>query len=145
MSAAISSAAAGPVTPVFTNTERLALAGFVAGYRGLTRRACELDLRRCASWCHLRRVRLLRARRADIESFARGLEARGRARAAMTRRLCAIAGFCRYAVEEVLLDYSPAAQVRRPRLDHESPQARTAASWARCWPPPVSGRPPSMR
>lgn len=31
-----------PVTPVFTNTERLALAGFVAGYSGLTRQAYEL-------------------------------------------------------------------------------------------------------
>ena len=31
-----------------------------------------------------------------------------------------MAGFCRYAVEEELLDYSPAAHVRRPRLDYES-------------------------
>jgi integrase/recombinase XerD len=34
-----------PVTPVFTSTERLALAGFLAGYSGLTREAYELDLR----------------------------------------------------------------------------------------------------
>ena len=38
----------------------------------------------------------------------------------MTRRLCTIAGFYRYAVEEDLLDRSPAAHVRRPRLDYES-------------------------
>ena len=38
----------------------------------------------------------------------------------MTRRLCTIAGFYRYAVEEELLDHSPAAHVRRPRLDYES-------------------------
>jgi hypothetical protein len=31
------SAALIPVAPVFTNTERLALAGFLAGYSGLTR------------------------------------------------------------------------------------------------------------
>jgi len=60
------------------------------------------------------------ARRADIECFARDLEARGRARATITRRLCTIAGFCNYAVEEELLDHSPAAHVRRPRLDYES-------------------------
>jgi hypothetical protein len=60
------------------------------------------------------------ARRADIECFARDLEARGRARATVTRRLCTIAGFYRYAVEEELLDHSPAAHVRRPRLDYES-------------------------
>jgi len=58
--------------------------------------------------------------RADIECFARDLEARGRARATITRRLCTIAGFYRYAVEEDLLDHSPAAHVRRPRLDYES-------------------------
>ena len=38
----------------------------------------------------------------------------------MTRRLCTIAGFYRYAVEEDILDHSPAAHVRRPRLDYES-------------------------
>jgi site-specific recombinase XerD len=31
-----------------------------------------------------------------------------------------VAGFYRYAVEEELLDHSPAANVRRPRLDYES-------------------------
>jgi integrase len=38
----------------------------------------------------------------------------------VTRRLSTIAGFYRYAVEEELLDHSPAAHVRRPRLDYES-------------------------
>jgi site-specific recombinase XerD len=38
----------------------------------------------------------------------------------VTRRLCTIAGFYRYAVEEEPLDHSPAAHVRRPRLDYES-------------------------
>jgi site-specific recombinase XerD len=42
------------------------------------------------------------------------------ARATITRRLCTVAGFYRYAVEEELLDHSPAAHVRRPRLDYES-------------------------
>jgi hypothetical protein len=39
------SAALVRVAPVFTNTERLALAGFLAAYSGLTRQAYELDLR----------------------------------------------------------------------------------------------------
>jgi integrase/recombinase XerD len=65
-------------------------------------------------------LRLFQARRADIECFARDLEARGRARATVTRRLCTVAGFYRYAVEEDLLEHSPAAHVRRPRLDYES-------------------------
>jgi hypothetical protein len=35
---------------------------------------------------------LFSVRRADIETFARELEAKGRARATVTRRLCTIAG-----------------------------------------------------
>ncbi len=120
MTTATLSAALVPAAPVFTNTERLALAGFLAGYSGLTRQAYELDLRQYASWCHQHHLRLFQARRAGIECFARDLEARGRARATITRRLCTIAGFYRYAVEEELLDHSPAAHVRRPRLDYES-------------------------
>ena len=60
------------------------------------------------------------SRRADIESFAKELEVGGRARTTVTRRLCTIAGSCKYAVEEELLEHSPAAHVRRPRLDYES-------------------------
>ena len=41
-------------------------------------------------------------------------------RATITRRLCTVAGFYRYAVEEELLDHFPAAHVRRPRLDYKS-------------------------
>ena len=67
-----------------------------------------------------RSLALFAVRRADIEGFARELEARGRARATVTRRLSTIAGFYKYAVEEELLDHSPAAHVRRPRLDYES-------------------------
>ena len=87
-----------PVQPAFTNAERLALAGFLAGYRGLTREAYALDLRQYTSWCRQNHLRLFQARRADIECFARDLEAKGRARATVTRRLCTIAGFYKYAV-----------------------------------------------
>jgi hypothetical protein len=48
MTTARVSAALVPAAPVFTNTERLALAGFLAGYSGLTRQAHELDLRQFA-------------------------------------------------------------------------------------------------
>ena len=34
-----------PLQPAFSDAERLALAGFLAGYRGLTREAYALDLR----------------------------------------------------------------------------------------------------
>jgi site-specific recombinase XerD len=110
-----------PVTaPMFTPEERVALAGFLAGYSGLTRDAYALDLRQYTSWCAEHGLHVFTARRADIECFGRDMETRGRARATIARRLCTIAGFYRYAVEEDLLEHSPAAHVRRPRLDYES-------------------------
>ncbi len=120
MTTSAPSVALVPVLPVFTTAERLALAGFLAGYSGLTRQAYELDLRQFAGWCSRHGLHLFQARRPDIECFAWDLEARGRARAAVTRRLCTIAGFYRYAVEEELLEHSPAAHVRRPRLDYDT-------------------------
>jgi integrase/recombinase XerD len=62
MATTIPSAALVPVTSVFTNTERLALAGFLAGYSGMTRPAYELDLRQYAAWCQHHQLRLFAAR-----------------------------------------------------------------------------------
>ena len=56
----------------------------------------------------------------DIECFARHLKARGRARATIARRLCTVSCFYRYAEQEGLIAVSPAAHVRRPRLDYDS-------------------------
>ena len=120
MTTAAPSTALATIQPAFTDPERLALAGYLAGYRGLTREAYALDLRQFTTWCRARSLNLFAVRRADIESFARDLETKGRARATVTRRLCTIAGFYKYAVEEELLDHSPAAHVRRPRVDYES-------------------------
>ena len=88
MTTAAPSTALATIQPAFTDAERLAL----AGYRGLTREAYTLDLRQFTSWCRARSLNLFAVRRADIESFARDLEVRGRARATVTRRLCTIAG-----------------------------------------------------
>ena len=80
MTAATASAALVSVQPVFTDAERLALGGYLAGYRGLTREAYALDLRQFTTWCRTRSLPLFAVRRADIESFARDLEDRGRVR-----------------------------------------------------------------
>ena len=108
------------IEPALSEPEKLALAGFLAGYSGQTREAYALDLRQFSTWCRGRQLRLFAARRADIELFARDLEAAGRSRATITRRLSTIAGLYKYAVEEDLLDHSPAVHVRRPRIDYES-------------------------
>jgi integrase/recombinase XerD len=112
MTATTPTAALVTARPVLSDLERLAL--FLAGYSGLTREAYALDLRRFAAWCAAHSLRLFQVRRADIECFGRDLEAAGRARATVTRRLCTVAGFYKYAFEEELLDHSPAAHVRRP-------------------------------
>jgi integrase len=52
--------------------------------------------------------------------LARDLEARGRARATVTRRLCTIGGSYKYGSKKTCWSISPAAHVRRPRLDYES-------------------------
>ena len=54
MTTAVPSTAIATIQPVFTDAERLALAGFLAGYRGLTREAYALDLRQFTSWCGAR-------------------------------------------------------------------------------------------
>jgi len=112
------STALATTQPVFTDCERLALAGFLAGYRGLTREAYTLDLRQFTAWCRTRSLPLFSVRRADIETFARELESRGRARATVTRRLCTIAGF-----------YKP----RSRKSSSTTPRPRTSAAqgWTR--------------
>jgi integrase/recombinase XerD len=105
---------------VFAPNEEVALAGFLAGYSGLTREAYMLDLRQYAAWCAERRLALFGARRADIEAFGRHLETAGRARATISRRLCTVACFYRYAEQQDFIAKSPAVHVRRPKLDYES-------------------------
>jgi len=109
-----------PVDRCFANDEEVALGGFLTGYRGSTREAYALDLRQFVVWCANHERRLFAVHRLDIECFARELEARGRARTTIARRLCTIAGFYRYAEEDGLIAHSPAIHVRRPRLDYES-------------------------
>ena len=146
MTTAAPSTALATIQPAFTDPERLALAGFLAGYRGLTREAYALDLRQFTTWCRARSLALFAARRADIESFARELEARGRARATVTRRLCTIAGFSGTPSKK------SSWSIRRPPTSGVrgwimSPMRSpwTATSSARCWSPPGSAHRSSMR
>ena len=54
MAATIPSTSLVPAQPVFSDAERLALAGFLAGCRGLTREAYTPDLRQFTGWCRVR-------------------------------------------------------------------------------------------
>jgi hypothetical protein len=50
MTAAAPSAALATIQPAFTDAERLALAGFLGGYRGLTKETYALDLCEFTTW-----------------------------------------------------------------------------------------------
>src|SRR4051794_9811239 len=114
VSAANEIAVADPVT---------ALAGaFLAGFGSeRTREAYGDDLEDFFGWARRHGVEPLEARRAHIEVYARALEGLGRAPATVARRLSTLAGFFRYCVEEGVLDRSPVAHVRRPRVSQDSP------------------------
>jgi hypothetical protein len=62
MTTTTASAVVVPAGPVFSEPERLALAGFLAGHSGLTREAYALDMRQFATWCHRRGLALFAAR-----------------------------------------------------------------------------------
>ena len=63
MTTAAPSTALATIQPAFSDPERLALAGFLAGYRGLTREAYALDLRQFTTWCRARSLPLFAVRR----------------------------------------------------------------------------------
>ena len=123
MATAAPSTALVTIQPAFTDAERLALAGFLAGVSRPDPRGLCTGPAPVHTWCRARSLALFAVRRPPRRHRrlgpARDLEARGRARATVTRRLRTIAGFYKYAVEEELLDHSPAVHVRRPRVDYE--------------------------
>lgn len=100
--------------------ERVALAGFLAGYTGNTRTSYTTDLRIYADWCHANQLTLLGVRRVHLELFARCMEAEGRMRSTVARRLSTLASFYRYCHAEGIIARDPAINVRRPKVDHES-------------------------
>ena len=74
----------------FTDTARVALAGFLAGYRSLTSEAYAPDLRQFTIWYRIRTLALFAVRRADIEGFARYLGAQVRAGSGFQGLCCGV-------------------------------------------------------
>jgi integrase/recombinase XerD len=100
--------------------EAIAVAGFLAGYCGSTRRSYATDLRLFSMWCHERNLFLFSVRRAHLELYGRWLEETGRMRSTVARRLSTLASFYKYCEQEQLVDRNPALNVRRPKVDYES-------------------------
>ncbi len=102
------------------NQTPAAVAGFLAGYCGSTRRSYATDLKLFAAWCEEGKLELFGVRRAHLELFGRWMEETGRMRSTVARRLSTLASFYRYCEQEGLVERNPAANVRRPKVDYES-------------------------
>ena len=123
MTTTTSAAALVLAEPMYFGQERLALAGFLAGYSGMPREAYALDLRQFTVWRHRHQLRLFRGPPGRHRVLRPRPRSRRPGRATITWRLSTIAGLYKYAVQDNLLDHSPAVHVRRPRIDYESHRA----------------------
>jgi site-specific recombinase XerD len=104
-----------------TDPVRRLVAAFLVGYEGHTRKAYARDLSDWLTFCARRGIEPLAARRAHVDAYARKLaEIQRRSRATVARRLSALAGFYGYALDEGLIDRSPLAGVRRPKVADDS-------------------------
>jgi site-specific recombinase XerD len=139
MTTAAPSTALATIQPAFTDPERLALAGYLAGYRGLTREAYALDLRQFATWCRARSLNLFTVRRADIESFARDLEARaGPARRSPAGCAPSPGSTNTRSKRNSSSTHPPRTSAVRGWTTNRMPSRWTATSSARCWSLPGS-------
>jgi len=95
-------------------TERAAIAGFLAGYTGNTLVNYTTDLRLFAEWCTGNDLRLMDVRRARLEIFGRTMEADGRMRSTVARRLSTLGSFYRYCYVEGILERNVTIPGGRP-------------------------------
>ena len=103
-------------------TLHIAIAAYLARYKGHTRAHAESDLRSFLTWCERQGLDPLAARRPHIELFLRWMQEVCRYKPSTgSRRLSIVAGFYRTCVIDGLLEHSPAEYVRRPRASVDSP------------------------
>ncbi|CAN5269105.1 hypothetical protein BH09ACT11_BH09ACT11_13040 [soil metagenome] len=101
---------------------RLAIAAYLARYKGQSRTHAETDLRSFTGWAADHGLHPLKAKRAHIELYLRWLqEVRRYKPSTVSRRLSILAGFYRICVIDEVLEHSPAEYVRRPHVPPESP------------------------
>jgi site-specific recombinase XerD len=106
----------------FNRDLQLAVAGYLARFKGQSRAHTESDLRCFLSWCAERQLDPLAARRPHIELFLRWMqEVRHYKPSTVSRRLSVISGFYQTCVVDAVLERSPTDHVRRPPVPSESP------------------------
>jgi integrase/recombinase XerD len=106
----------------FTDQLRLAVAAYLARFKGASRYHTESDLRCYLTWCAERSLDPLAARRPRLELYIRWMQEIRRSKpSTVSRRFSVTAGFYRTCVIDGLLEHSPAEHVRRPAVPPESP------------------------
>jgi integrase/recombinase XerD len=106
----------------FTGQLRLAVAGYLARFKGSSRDHTASDLRCYLAWCEQGGLDPLAARRPHLELCIRWMqEVRRFKPSTVSRRFSVTAGFYRTCVIDEGLERSPAEHVRRPSVPAESP------------------------
>jgi integrase/recombinase XerD len=101
---------------------RLAMAAYLARFKGQSRVHTESDLRGYLDWCQQRSLDPLVASRPHLELYLRWLqEVRRFKPSTVSRRMSVATGFYRTCVIDGVLEHSPAEYVRRPTVPAESP------------------------
>ena len=110
-----------PLAP-FTDQLRLAVAAYLARFKGSSRQHTESDLRCYLTWCAERGLDPLAVRRPHLELYIRWMQEICRFKpSTVSRRFSVTAGFYRTCVIDGILEHSPAEHVRRPAVPAESP------------------------
>ena len=106
----------------FTAQLRLAVAAYLARFKGSSRQHSESDLRCCLAWCAERGLDPLPARRPHLELYIRWMqEVRHFKPSTVSRRFSVVAGFYRTCVIDGVRGHSPAEHARSPVVPAESP------------------------
>lgn len=107
---------------LFTDRLRLAVAAYLARFKGTSREHTESDLRCYLARCAERGLDPLAAQRPHLELYLRWMhEIRRFKPSTVSRRFLVTAGFYRTCVIDGILEHSPAEYVRRPAVPAESP------------------------
>jgi integrase/recombinase XerD len=100
----------------------LAIAAYLARFKGQTRAHTASDLKSYLAWCRGHNLPSLSAQRAHIELYLRWMqEVEAYKPSTVSRRLSILAGFYRTCVIDGVLATSPVEHVRRPYVPPESP------------------------
>ncbi len=101
---------------------RLAVAAYLARFKGSSREHTDSDLRCYLAWCAKHGLNPLAARRPHLELYIRWMQEIRRFKpSTVSRRFSVAAGFYRTCVIDGALEHSPAVHVRRPSVPAESP------------------------